>query len=103
MLNQAPIDIKVISASCSLLSKIFQVDKPSSIELVMKLGFIAKFDNMLDFDSENLINNLLWFLINITSMSKKAVIEIINLNMHKKIIKLMDKPSDECLINVIDS
>ena len=94
-------NLNLINAALFLLRSILIADKSSNIELVMKLEFIEKFNNLLDLDSTTILENSLWCLINITAESIESVMSIIKLEMHKKLISKLDSMKNSCLNNVI--
>lgn len=93
-------DIEVVDALIFALRKVLSRQSKAIVELTLKLGLIPVLDKLISCEFPNIHMNAIWCLINLAAGARETVQEMINLEIHKKVLKLINVANEPSLEDV---
>lgn len=93
-------DVGLVHALVYLVRRALSKEQDSYGKLVVQLGLIERLVSVLDIDSTELRMEAVWALLNIASGRSEDVKEMINLDVHRKVMQLLFKAPFELFEDV---
>jgi len=100
LLDSLPTAQDTINALVYILRKLISRNSPENIHQFLKVGLLGTFIKLIDIENDSIKNNIIWTLINITASTSESIFTILRLGFHEKIVKTMEKTTDDILENV---
>jgi len=91
-------DEKVIGALIFLLKEILRWG--DAMKSILDLGFVHKLAKILDISNNELSKEIIYCLIELSAISSEAIETMLRLNVHKRILSLLNTEDEEYVENV---